>query len=305
MRWVGRGLTCSALLWIAAGCVTQAVYDQLVDERDQLVVQRRDLEGRVEGLEAANRSFTAERVTLIDESENLRISRNQFQGEVARLTRTGAELAENLESSQSLLAARATEIEKMRHTYDGLISDLEGEVASGQIKVEKLRFGLQMNLSQDILFASGSAKLNAQGTAVLRKVGKRLVELPNAIEVLGHTDNVSIGAGYPSNWELAAARASSVVRLFVDLGVDPANLKVVSRGEFNPMASNDTAEGRARNRRIEIRLTPARSKAGAPNQPASEESEPAESASEPVEPASEESEAQTPDLPDGDRVPAS
>ncbi|MFB3117919.1 MAG: flagellar motor protein MotB, partial [Myxococcota bacterium] len=98
------------------------------------------------------------------------------------------------------------------------------------------------------------ASLNSSGTAVLRKVGRRLLELPHTIAVEGHTDDVPVARRFPSNWELAAARASSVVRLLIDLGVEPERLKAVSRAEFAPIASNDSAEGRAKNRRIEIQL---------------------------------------------------
>ncbi len=89
---------------------------------------------------------------------------------------------------------------------------------------------------------------------MLRKVGHRLLELPHTIAVEGHTDDVPVARRFPSNWELAAARASSVVRLLIDLGVEPKRLTAVSRAEFAPIASNDSAEGRAKNRRIEIQL---------------------------------------------------
>jgi chemotaxis protein MotB len=72
--------------------------------------------------------------------------------------------------------------------------------------------------------------------------------------VEGHTDDVPVARRYPSNWELAAARASSVVRLMIEQGVEPERIKVVSRAEFAPIASNETNEGRAKNRRIEIQL---------------------------------------------------
>jgi len=246
--------TCALLLSTAVGCVTKGTYDEVAGERDRLVIVRRDLENRVEQLEAANQSLTAERLTLIDESEDLRISSDQNAREVTRLARAKLQLTENLQQREALLAARNAEIEKMRSSYDGLISDLEDEVATGQIQIERLRSGLRLNLSEEILFPSGSASLNASGQAVLRKVGRRLLELPHSIAVEGHTDNVPVARRYPSNWELAAARASSVVRLLADLGVEPDRLKVVSRGEFMPVASNDDAEGRAKNRRIEIQL---------------------------------------------------
>ena len=253
-RQAGCAIVCAVLALLAAGCVTQARFDQIVEERDRLANQSRELESRVERLEATSQSLTAENLALIDSSEDRRIANNQLEADVARLSRTSAELAENLKSSQSLLTTRTSEIEKMRSTYDGLVTDLEDEVSAGQIQIERLRSGLQLNLSEEILFASGSAKLNRQGSEVLRKVGGRLIDLSNAIEVLGHTDDVPVRSRYPSNWELAAARASSVARLFVDLGIDPVRIKAVSRAEFEPVASNDTAEGRAKNRRIEIRL---------------------------------------------------
>ena len=249
-----RRVAACALLPIAFGCVTKGTYDEVAGERDRLVVARRDLENRVEKLTAENQSLTAERIALIDESEDLRISTERNEREVASLTRAKSQLTESLESSEALLVARSAEIEKMRSSYDGLISDLEDEVASGQIHIERLRSGLTLNLSEEILFPSGSAALNSGGAAVLTKVSRRLVELPHTIAVEGHTDNVPVARRYASNWELAAARASSVVRLMIELGVEPERLKVVSRAEFAPIASNETAEGRAKNRRIAIQL---------------------------------------------------
>ncbi len=267
-----RLVTCVLVLSTAVGCVTKGIYDEVEGERDRLAIVQRDLENRVEKLEAASQSLTAERIALIDENEDLRISSERNEREVARLARLKAQLTENLESSEALLAARSAEIEKMRSSYDGLISDLEDEVASGQIHIERLRSGLKLNLSEEILFPSGSATLNTSGTAVLRKVSRRLVELPHTIAVEGHTDNVPVARRYASNWELAAARASSVVRLMIELGVEPSRLKAVSRAEFAPVASNDTDEGRAKNRRIEIQLDVpidgSDGKSGAENPPA-------------------------------------
>jgi chemotaxis protein MotB len=290
--------TCVLLLSTAAGCVTKGTYDEVAGERDRLAVARRNLENRVEQLEAANQSLTAERIALINENEDLRISSEQSGREVVRLTRVKSQLAENLEEREALLAASTAEIEKMRSSYDGLIEDLEDEVADGQIQIERLRSGLRLNLSEEILFPSGSASLNASGQAVLRKVGRRLLELPHSIAVEGHTDNVPVARKYPSNWELAAARASSVVRLFAELGVEPDRLKAVSRGEFMPVDSNDTAEGRANNRRIEIQLDVP---VDGPDAAASDEGQPAEADSD--TPA--ESGSKTAAPPDPEPAPAS
>lgn len=183
-NWFPRFNRCvvmCALLSTAVGCVSKGTYDEVAGERDRLAIARRDLENRVEQLEVANKSLTAERIALIDENEDLRISSEQNEREVASLTRVKSQLAENLESSKASLAARNAEIEKMRSSYDGLISDLENEVAAGQIHIQRLRSGLKLNLSEEILFPSGSATLNSSGTAVLKKVSRRLVELPHTI----------------------------------------------------------------------------------------------------------------------------
>lgn len=294
-----RWLCCAGLVWIALGCVTRGTHREVVTERDQLAKLRRNLEASVERLEAANQSLTAERLALLDELEDERIARSELQGDVAKLSRRESELSEGLATSRAELAARTVEIARVRSIYDGLITDLEDEVASGQIQISKLRDGLQMNLTDEILFGSGSAALNTGGVAVLRKVGRRLLELPNSVEVLGHTDNVPVALRYPSNWELAAARASSVVRLFAELGVDPQRLSATSRGEFAPVASNETPEGRAKNRRIEIRLGVAAAGGSASAPEADGEGAGRESAASAAEPA------QPPNEPGGNELPES
>ena len=96
---------------------------------------------------------------------------------------------------------------------------------------------------------------------MVSKVAARLKTASYRIQVQGHTDPIPIRSNlrdrYPTNWELAAARASQVVRLLAEQGVEPDRLRAVSFGEYRPVASNKTAGGRAKNRRIEIRLEPA------------------------------------------------
>ena len=96
--------------------------------------------------------------------------------------------------------------------------------------------------------------------SILLKVAGQLKKLPHTIEIEGHTDNVPItgplAKRYPSNWELAGARAASVVRLFERAGIEKSRLAAVSYSSSRPIASNETEEDRSRNRRIEIRLQP-------------------------------------------------
>lgn len=273
--WSTRSLRLTSLLLtaLACGCVTQGTFDDVAVERDQLREERSLLEERVVKLEASIASLQAERLQLIDETEDLRQIRGALESDVQRLTRSEAHLSENLAAREAELASSQARLAKLRGTYEGLVTDLEDEVAAGQIEIEQLREGLRLNLAQEILFPSGSATLNEGGIRVLRKVAARLKSLPNGVEVQGHTDNVALRASsfYPSNWELAAARSAQVVRLFVDAGVSPERLSVVSFGEYAPIASNETPAGRAKNRRIEIRLQPvpeaAPAEAEPPDQP--------------------------------------
>jgi chemotaxis protein MotB len=255
-RRLGGLIACCALLPMATACVTQGTYDEMTAERDDLESARAKLTRKLELLGAANTSLTNERDLLLNEFEDQRIAAGELERDVRRLTSTRKQLAANLEQTSRLLAHRESEIEAMRGTYDALVGDLQEEVTAGQIEIERLSSGLKVNLNQDVLFAKGSASVSAEGAGVLRKLGARLSHMKYQIEIIGHTDDVPIGRSYPSNWELAGARASSVVRLLASSGVDPARMSAVSRGEFAPIASNETAEGRASNRRIEIRLTP-------------------------------------------------
>ena len=246
-----------AALW-SAGCVTSGTHREVVSERDELAVDKGRLETRVEQLEASNESLGAERVALLEEMEDLRQEREALDRNVRRLRSTEADLSDKLETTSEALEIHERELDRLRGTYEGLVSDLEQEVADGQIEIEQLRSGVRLNLTQDVLFASGRARLNEAGISVVRKVARRLGQVPNYVEVQGHTDDVPISSKqFPSNWELAAARASQVVRLLAQEGVNADRLRAVSFGEFQPSAPNETPEGRAKNRRIEIRLEPA------------------------------------------------
>jgi chemotaxis protein MotB len=116
-----------------------------------------------------------------------------------------------------------------------------------------------VDLAEQIFFDSGRAALKKEGKEVLKKVAEALKSYENKIiRVVGHTDNVpvakSIQGIYPSNWELSVARATNVVRFLQVSGIPPERMVPSGRGEYDPVAPNDTPEGRQKNRRIEIVL---------------------------------------------------
>jgi len=267
-----RLLAVTLLLGLSA-CVSSGTHKDVVAERDELARSKGSLEARVARLEASNTSLDNERVRLSEEVEDQRealeglgAEREALEARVGVLGEAEAELSASLASRQAELDARTREVDDLKGTYQGLVGDLEAEVASGQIEIEQLREGVRVAVSDEILFASGSAQLGVEGRELLSKVAERLQGMSYRVDVQGHTDSEPIGGRlrgrYPSNWELAAARASSVVRLFLESGLSGERLTVVSRAEYAPVASNDDDEGRALNRRIEIRLMPDRGGVG-------------------------------------------
>jgi chemotaxis protein MotB len=112
---------------------------------------------------------------------------------------------------------------------------------------------VEVNLDSKILFESAASRLNREALRALREVSKVLRGQPNEINVEGHTDNVPIRTReYPSNWELSAARAASVVHYLARLGMDPERMAAVGFGEYRGKGDNTTEEGRAANRRVTL-----------------------------------------------------
>jgi len=229
---LGTAVLLAAGVLAASGCVPSGRVAQVEQERDLLRANNEALKGQVDTLTS----------------------------EKAALEATLAEMRASGDALGSKLREREEEAKKLQATYDGLVTDLKKEVHAGQILVQKVRDGLRVNVSQDILFDSGSAEVDDNGTEVLGRVAGQLKKSPHEILVIGHTDNKPIGPAlvkqYPTNWELAGARAASVVRLFNSSGLPAKRLLAVSMADVRPVASNDSPEGRARNRRIEIRLRP-------------------------------------------------
>jgi chemotaxis protein MotB len=121
------------------------------------------------------------------------------------------------------------------------------------IKVTSNKLWVEVEINTSILYSSGSAELELEAYEPLKKLADMLARLPNYIDVEGYTDNLPINnTVYPSNWELSAARAASVVQLFIKSGVDPQHLSVIGYGQYRPIAANDSVEGRRQNRRVRV-----------------------------------------------------
>jgi chemotaxis protein MotB len=158
--------------------------------------------------------------------------------------------------------AKASELAELKGTYDKLHEKMKDEIAKGDIQLTQSGGRLRVGLVDKILFQSGEARISKRGEEVLSRVGGVLAPIDDRqILVSGHTDTTPISPKlkeqFPTNWELSTARATNVVRFLAEKASVPADRLVASgHGEHQPIASNRSNTGRARNRRIEILLTP-------------------------------------------------
>ena len=226
--------------------------------------------GKFEQMEAAKNeeieTLQQQKAALIDQKTMLEAQKGILEKERFELTKHKSELEKQntaiyqqvgtLEQQRAELLAAS---QQRQQQYDALVQGLSNEVEQGQLKVRQYQNMLAVELAEQIFFDSGRATLKAGGKDVLKKVGEALIVYENkVIRVVGHTDNIpiarSLQATFPSNWELSVARATNVVRFLQEVGVPPDRLVASGRGEYDPVAQNDSSEGRQKNRRIEIML---------------------------------------------------
>jgi len=142
---------------------------------------------------------------------------------------------------------------RMRRIARKIKRDLRPLIDQKLIKVSHNKLWVEVEINTSILYSVGSAVLEEEAHPTLIKLSKVLRDLPNHVDVEGHTDNLPISTPvYPSNWELSAARAASVVHLFTKHEVSPERLSAIGLGEFRPIAANDTVLGRRQNRRVRV-----------------------------------------------------
>jgi chemotaxis protein MotB len=231
-----------------AGCgIPAAEHAKVVNELADCAQQRFDATAQANTCKDQLRG-------LLSENEGLRREKTSLQKDKEGLSSRVSELSVKAEQTEKL--------EKATQTYQDLQAKLEQEIRDGKIQISEMKNRLTVTMVDKILFPSGSAEVSNEGKLVLDKVIPVLKDIKDKrIQVEGHTDNVqilsAIKAKYPTNWELSAARATQVVRyLQDDGGIDPQLLSATGYSEYQPVAPNDTAEGKAKNRRIEIVLLP-------------------------------------------------
>lgn len=278
-----RALPSVVVVSLLSSCVTAGTYDDLLMQHERVKRDAATAELTASAAEKKASTTEAERArtakALADEqaraaalaAEKAKLVAAQASTE-AELKRTSTELAQTLKDKAGLkasvddmkvaldeLAKRKAESDRRVAEYKALLGRFQALIDAGKLKVKIVDGRMVVALASDILFASGSAALSKEGQASVVEVAAVLAGLADsrAFQVEGHTDNVPIKtAQFPSNWELASARAITVLRAMVDAGLPATRVSAASFGDSKPSTSNETPEGRAQNRRIEIVVVP-------------------------------------------------
>ncbi|WP_169791436.1 OmpA/MotB family protein [Sandaracinus amylolyticus] len=209
--------------------------------------QRTQMETRITELEALNAQLVSRLEALGQDVEGLQSERSSLQSSLTETQRALEELRERERQQQARLATFRQMLERFRAMID-----------SGRLRVRIFRNRMVVELPDNVLFDSGEAELREQGQQTLAEVASVLRTIEGRqFQVAGHTDNVPIRSRrFPSNWELSTARAVSVARFLIEQGISGERISAAGYADTQPVDSNDTDEGRAHNRRIEIQLVP-------------------------------------------------
>jgi chemotaxis protein MotB len=275
-------LLIGCLIALSSGCVSASRYDELQTKYDDARKQLAERHARIVTLEQAiaDQKREAERLSAQIDASRTELGELQLQlqengkliasqqdesrrimDELSELISDRSRLKESsdkLKEALGQLALRKLEAERRVAEYRSMLVRFKNLIDAGTLSVRVVDGRMVLALPSDVLFDTGSARLSKTGKEAVQQVGSVLSAMGRRrVQVEGHTDNVPIhNEQFPSNWELASARALVVVRAMMQSGMPSDAISAASYGEFHPAASNDDVSGRASNRRIEVVLLP-------------------------------------------------
>ncbi len=245
----------------------QEEYNRVKAERDQLQAALKSSEENLQSLTTSYDALAANSSSAIAENSKrnrellaeleekgkaLRIEQERLE----KLQKDLAARSSRVDELESLIAAKDAKMNALKTAVSNALTNFEGK----GLTVEQRDGKVYVSMENKLLFSSGSWAVNSEGKMAVQQLGKVLAQNPDiAVLIEGHTDNVPYGGTgqLTDNWDLSTKRATSIVQILREnSGIDPSNLTAAGRGEFAPIASNETAEGKATNRRIEVILTP-------------------------------------------------
>lgn len=255
------------------GIMTSKEIEELKTEKERLSASDKEKTGELAGTAAMMDELNGKLARISKELEDVKKERDGLMAsdvakgeEITAKAKEGEYLNREIErlklKTGELSSEKEKELANIKSTYENLVKEMKQEIEKGDIKITQAVDRLSVNMVEKILFDSGKAEVKLEGLKVIKRVGDILKGVNDKqIRVEGHTDNVPIGAKirekYQTNWELSTARATNIVRyLHEKVGVNPKLLSAAGMADNKPVASNDTPEGKAQNRRIEIALLP-------------------------------------------------
>ena len=268
-------MVAAAGLGVLSGCVTKKSFEQLRMEHDSTREQLDAKNARVSQLEQENdaqkRKLDAAARSERDLREAIAEEQRRAADQQARIAKLERDMAvmlkdrSTMEASVADMAAALAELQKRKEQtearmaeYRALLQKFRGLIDAGKLSVKIVDGRMVVVLATDVLFGSGSASLSREGKDAVSEVARLLASIPQrSFQIEGHTDNVPIRtAQYPSNWELASARSLTVLKTMLEAGMPADRISAAAFGDAKPAVSNETADGRAQNRRIEIIIVP-------------------------------------------------
>ena len=252
-----------------ANSTLQSELDKTKSERDKLVADYNAADKNLKTLQASYKALEKNSDEALEANMNknrellaqLESKQKALATEQDRLNKLKAELEANskrLNELEAYIAAKDASMKKLKETLSKALNAFEGK----GLTVEQKNGKVYVSMENKLLFQTGSWAVGTEGRKAVVEVGKVLAQNPDiSVLIEGHTDNDkilgNIGGGIESNWDLSTKRATAIVNILAEnSGIQKKNLTAAGRGEFAPIMSNDTSEGKAKNRRIEIILTP-------------------------------------------------
>jgi len=245
----------------------QAQLDKMKADRDKLATDHAALQSSLNTLKSSYAALEKNSGDALDTNmkknrellAQLEAKEKALAAEQERLNKLSAELkdrSQRVNELESMIAAQEAGLKKLKETLSKALNSFEGKGLTVEMKNGKV----YVSMENKLLFGSGSWVVGTEGKKAVVEVAKVLAANPEiAVLIEGHTDNVPYqGSGQiTDNWDLSTKRATAIVNIIREnKGVNAQNLTAAGRGEFAPVAGNDTAEGKSKNRRIEIILTP-------------------------------------------------
>lgn len=245
----------------------QKQYDETVAKRDKLQSDYNALKSNYDNLTASYDALEKNSSAAIADNvkknrellAQLEAKEQALAAENARLQKLEKDLAERssrVAELENLIAAKDQAMRNLKDAISRALTDFEGK----GLTIEQRDGKVYVSMENKLLFSSGSWAVNSQGREAVVQLGSVLADNPDiAVLIEGHTDNVPYkgNSQLSGNWDLSTKRATAIVNILREnASINPENLTAAGRGEYAPVATNDTAEGKAKNRRIEVILTP-------------------------------------------------